>query len=170
MEKDLLLEYIMRTEELTRVFRAGSETVYALRNVSIRLERGKLNMLRGRSGSGKTTLVNLLGALDSPDSGKIYFNDMDITSASEAEKNRLRKNKMGFVFQSVALISMMSAYENVEFNLRVAGSTPRALWKKRIEECLDLVGQSGPRQTKRRAGILPAEAGSILSAQALPLH
>lgn len=140
MDKDMALDYIIRTEGLSRVFRSGSETIHALRDVSIRLESGKLNMLRGRSGSGKTTLINLLGALDSPDSGKIFFNDMDITAASETYRNNMRRKKMGFVFQSVALISMMSAFENVEFGLRVAGVTPRGEWKKRTEECLNLVG------------------------------
>ena len=132
---------IMKTEELSRTFRSGSESVHALKKVSIGFEAGKLVILRGRSGSGKTTLINLLGALDSPDYGKIFYCGKDITKANEAYKNKLRRNKMGFIFQSVALISMMSAYENVEFGLRVAGFSAKD-WKKRTEECLGLVGLS----------------------------
>ncbi len=132
---------IIKTEELSRTFRSGSECVYALKKVSIGFEAGKLIVLKGRSGSGKTTLINLLGALDSPDSGRIFFNGTDVTKASEAHKNKLRRKNMGFIFQSVALISMMTAYENVEFGLRVAGVNAKE-WKKRTEECLGLVGLS----------------------------
>ncbi|NJD03727.1 MAG: ABC transporter ATP-binding protein, partial [Ruminiclostridium sp.] len=132
---------IMKPEELSRTFRAGSECVYALKKVSICFEAGKLIILKGRSGSGKTTLINLLGALDSPDSGRVFFKGIDVTKANEAYKNGLRKNNMGFIFQSIALISMMSAYENVEFGLRVAGVSKKEL-KKRTEECLGFVGLS----------------------------
>lgn len=132
---------IVKTEELSRIFRSGNETVHALRNVSLEVEAGKLTILRGRSGSGKTTLINLLGALDAPDSGKIFFQEKDVTSANEAAKNEMRRRHMGFVFQSVALISMMSAYENVEFGLRVAGYSKKE-WRKRTEESLGLVGLS----------------------------
>ncbi len=89
---------IMKTEELSRTFRSGSECVYALKKVSIGFEAGKLIILRGRSGSGKTTLINLLGALDSPDSGRIFFNGKDITRASEAYKNNLRNTKWALFF------------------------------------------------------------------------
>ena len=112
---------IIRTENLSRDFKSGNTVVHALKNVSIEIEKGKLTILRGRSGSGKTTLINLLGALDRPDSGSVIFNGIDITRASERVRNELRRKHMGFVFQSVALISMMSAYENVEFGLRIAG-------------------------------------------------
>lgn len=130
---------IIRTEGLTRNFKSGSEVVHALINVTIALEVGKLTILRGRSGSGKTTLINLLGALDKPDAGKIIFMDKNITTAHDSVKNELRRKSMGFVFQSVALISMMSAYENVEFGLRVAGIGIRDRMK-RAQECLALVG------------------------------
>lgn len=130
---------IIRTENLTRDFKSGGDVVHALKNVTLAIEMGKLTIMRGRSGSGKTTLINLIGALDKPDSGKIYFKDRNITSATEAVKNELRRKHMGFVFQSVALISMMSAYENVEFSLRVAGFKTKDR-NKRSEECLGLVG------------------------------
>lgn len=166
MEKDDALEYIIRTEGLSRTFRSGSETVYALRDVSIRLESGKLNILRGRSGSGKTTLINLMGALDMPDSGKIFLHDMEITVAGENTRNNLRRKKMGFVFQSVALISMMTAYENVEFGLRVAGCLPRGEWKKRTEECLTLVGL-GKRMNHRPNELSGGEQQRVAIARAI---
>lgn len=130
---------VIVTENLNRLFNVGSQEIHVLKDINISVESGNLTILKGRSGSGKTTLMNLLGALDAPSSGKIYFDDTDITSMSEKEKDNLRRLKMGFVFQSVALISMMTAYENVEFGLRIAGYDPK-LRKKRSEECLELVG------------------------------
>ncbi len=133
------MEAIIRTENLSRDFVSGRDVVHALKNVNIEIMKGQLTILRGRSGSGKTTLINLLGALDQPTSGKIYFNDTEITKLSEQKRDELRRTNMGFVFQSVALISMMSAYENVEFGLRIAGY-PAADRRKRAVECLNLVG------------------------------
>ena len=95
-------------------------------------------MLRGRSGSGKTTLMNLLSALDYPKSGEIFFEGQPIHNMSEHDRENIRKTQIGFVFQSVALIPMMTAYENVEFVMRLAGYKGNR--KKRAEECLKLVG------------------------------
>lgn len=130
---------IIRTEGLCRRFNSGREVIHALKNINIHIQQGKLTILRGRSGSGKTTLMNLLGALDTPNEGRIFFNEKDITKSGEHYKNELRRKEIGFIFQSVALISMMSAYENVEFGLRVAGAKLKDR-KKRAEECLNLVG------------------------------
>jgi len=80
-----------------------------------------------------------MGALDKPTGGRIYFDNQDITMLSEKEKDSLRRQSMGFIFQSVALMPLMSAYENVEFGLRVAGYDPKER-KKRAEECLAMVG------------------------------
>ena len=95
-------------------------------------------MLRGRSGSGKTTLMNILSALDYPKSGSVIFQGTSIENMPENEREKIRKSKIGFVFQSVALIPIMTAYENVEFVLRLAGYKGNR--KKRAEECLKLVG------------------------------
>ena len=130
---------IIKVENLTRTFKTGREPVFALKNVSMDIDSGRLTILRGRSGSGKTTLINLLGALDYPTEGSICFDGVEITGISEGRRDNLRRTGMGFVFQSVALISMMSAYENVEFGLRIAGYSARER-KKRAEECLSLVG------------------------------
>lgn len=130
---------IIKTEKVSRRFQSGRETVYALKGVSLGIAQETLTILRGRSGSGKTTLINLLGALDLPDEGKIYFNNDEITGLPGIKRDELRRKEIGFVFQSVALISLMSAYENVEFGLRVAGSDPK-MRKSRAEECLELVG------------------------------
>lgn len=116
---------LLKTEDVCKTYTSGDTVVEALKNICVSIEPGTLTMLRGRSGSGKTTLMNLLGALDQPTSGKIYFRDQEITALSEAKRDLLRRREMGFVFQSVALISNMSAYENVEFGLRLAGAPAR---------------------------------------------
>lgn len=130
---------IIEIVNLTRSFKVGSETIHALKDINLSIEKGKLTMLCGPSGSGKTTLMNLAGALDEPNEGKVIFNGKDITSLSKSEKDFLRRNKIAFIFQSVALMSLMSAYENVEYSLRI-NKIPIRERKKRVEECLDMVG------------------------------
>jgi len=126
-------------KNVSRVFRAGSEDFYALRDVNISIPGKQLTILRGRSGSGKTTLLNVLGALDRPTEGRVIFDGEDITSMSDDAGDEFRRFRIGFVFQSIALISTMSAFDNVEFSLRVAGTHhPDRI--RRTEECLALVG------------------------------
>lgn len=135
------MSFILRTEALSKQFKTGSETIYALKDVNINIQSGKLTVLRGRSGSGKTTLMNLLGAIDMPTEGKIFLNNMDITKMTNVERDKVRRKDIGFVFQSGGLISNMTAYENVEFALRIV-NFDSAKRKARVEECLKLVGLS----------------------------
>lgn len=112
---------ILSTKNICRDFKTGNNIVVnALKNINIDIEEGKLTVLRGPSGSGKTTLINILGALDRPSCGKVWFDDKDITHLSDKNRDKLRRYDMAFVFQSVALMSSMTAYENVEFGLRLA--------------------------------------------------
>ena len=156
---------ILRTEDVCKTYRSGDMIVDALKDINVKIEEGKLTMLRGRSGSGKTTLMNLLGALDQPTSGKIYFKDQEITALSETKRDLLRRSEMGFVFQSVALISNMSAYENVEFGLRLAGA-PAAERRERAEQCLELVGL-GKRMTHRSHELSGGEQQRVAIARAI---
>ena len=130
---------IISTDNVNKIFVSGFERVHALRDVTIDVMPGTLTVLKGRSGSGKTTLMNILGALDMPTSGKVFFDGREITAMHEGQRDKLRRRQMGFVFQSVALISLMSAYENVEFALRLSGM-PRRQWRPRVEECLGYIG------------------------------
>lgn len=115
------MSIILSAKNINRDFKVGDTTVNALKNVNVEIEQGKLTVLRGPSGSGKTTLINILGALDYPTSSDgIIFNNKDITKLSQNERDDLRRYEMAFVFQSVALMSNMTAYENVEFGLRLA--------------------------------------------------
>lgn len=134
------MSVILKAENVSRRFKIGDGSVVnALEGIDLEVESGQLVCLRGRSGSGKTTLINILGALDKPDEGKVFFNGEDITEMNMSECDKLRRHQMAFVFQSVALISTMTAYENVEFALRLAG-TPLSQRNARAKECLTRVG------------------------------
>jgi len=130
---------ILRAKGVKKGYKSGSETFWALGGISLDIEPEKLTILKGRSGSGKTTLINILGALDHPTEGSVFFDGKDITRLSERARDQFRKNKVGFVFQSIALVGFMTAYENVEFGLRIAGYSRKDM-KARAEECLALVG------------------------------
>lgn len=134
--------FVLSAAGVRRSFRAGGSTVHALQEVSLRVPRARLTILQGPSGSGKTTLINILGALDYPTSGRVEFEHLDIVGLSDHERDELRRLRMGFVFQSVALIGVMSAFENVDFALRVAGYDD-SLRERRARECLSLVGLRG---------------------------
>jgi len=120
---------------------AGGDTFWALKGLDLEIPESKLTILKGRSGSGKTTLMNILSALDRPTEGEVMFGDKDIAKLPENARDYLRRKEIGFIFQSVALVPMMSAFENVEFALRL--SKYKGNHAKRVEECLRMVGLGG---------------------------
>ena len=119
---------------LTKVYRMGEVEVQALRGIDITLYRGELVVLLGASGSGKSTLLNILGGLDAPSGGEVYYLDHKLTGASEAELTRFRREHVGFVFQFYNLIPSLTARENV------AAVTEIATAPMRPEDALALVG------------------------------
>lgn len=123
---------------LSRWFPVENGKFYAVKDVNIKIPKGSLNIIKGRSGSGKTTLLNLLSTLDEPSEGNITFLGSKLSSMNVSEKEKLRRQDMGFVFQSIALIPVMSAYENVDFALRLADYKEDHY--KRIREVMDRVG------------------------------
>lgn len=156
---------ILQTKGLFRDFKTESQTIHALKNINSTVSSGTLTILRGRSGSGKTTLINLLGAMDMPTEGEIYFDGENISKLHEINRDRLRRYKMGFVFQSGALMSYMSAYENVEFALRIAGFGTKER-RCRAEECLAIVGLS-KRMDHRPSQMSGGEQQRVAIARAL---
>ena len=116
---------IIRACGITRTFGRGKGAVTVLKGVDLLLPAGKLIAFKGRSGSGKTTLINLLGALDKPTAGIIEFGGCDITGVSDRRRDEIRRQDMGLIFQSFALIPLMTAYENVEFMLRMTNFPSR---------------------------------------------
>ena len=131
--------FLVRTEELVRIYHVGSREVPALQGVNLSLVQGKVVALRGRSGSGKTTLLNCIGGLDQPTSGHVWFQGQDISRWPERKRVELRRLQIGFVFQSHALLMTYSARENVDLMLRLAGVGRRER-QKRVEDVLTLVG------------------------------
>lgn len=133
-------EIILSAHDVCRDFKIGDGSVVsALKHIDIEIEKGKLTILRGRSGSGKTTLINILGALDRPTKGVVDFGGHDITKLSDKKRDDIRRYEMAFVFQSVALMGGLTAFENVEFGLRLA-KYPYAKRKARVTEVMTDVG------------------------------
>ncbi len=124
---------------LSRTYHLGQNEVTALTGVSLKAKAGEFVVIKGRSGSGKTTLLNILGGLDSPNSGTVHLNGQNIFELDEQGMMALRRNQIGFVFQSFGLLPHYSAYETVEFALRLAG-LPKQARHERALESLSQVG------------------------------
>ncbi|EGJ72837.1 putative ABC transporter ATP-binding protein [Streptomyces sp. Tu6071] len=130
---------MVRVEDLHRSYGSGENAVHALRGVSFDLPRGELIALRGRSGSGKTTLLNLVGGLDTPGSGRVLVDDTDLSALDENGLLALRRERVGFVFQTFGLVPILSAAENIEVPLRLR-KVSRAEREERVSMLLSLVG------------------------------
>lgn len=138
------MENAIIAQNIKRYFKAGDgTTVHALDGVSMEIKKGTHAILKGRSGSGKTTLLNILSALDMPTEGSVQFLDKNLEQMTEKDREMLRRYEMGFVFQSIALIPTMTAYENVEFALRLAkNDVINENTHDRVSELLERVGLS----------------------------
>lgn len=158
------MEDIMIARDVVRCFKTGGEDFYALKGVDMDIRRGRLTILKGRSGSGKTTLLNSLSTLDTPTSGEIIFDNREYGTMTDADKELLRRKEIGFVFQSVALIPIMNAYENVDFALRLADDTEDST--ERIMTVLSLVGMK-ERQLHMPAQMSGGEQQRIAIARAI---
>ncbi len=132
-------DIVVRSVDVTRIYRVGRVEVHALRGVNFFVSRGEFVGVVGRSGSGKTTLLNVVGGLDHPTSGHVYLFGDDISRLSDRQLTLLRRRDVGFVFQSFALMPTMSAFENVELPMRLMGVGRRER-RQRVMECLELVG------------------------------
>ena len=132
-------EYVIEAEELWRVYKTGTQEVAALRGISFKMGAGRFVGVMGRSGSGKTTLLNCVGGLDQPTSGAVHIFGRDIAGLNDKQLTRWRRERVGFVFQSFGLLPTLSAFENVELMLRIAGVSGKER-RQRALYCLELVG------------------------------
>ncbi|MFI1190434.1 ABC transporter ATP-binding protein [Streptomyces californicus] len=139
LAEDPARSVMVRVEDLHRSYGSGEAAVHALRGVSFEIPRGELVALKGRSGSGKTTLLNLVGGLDAPDSGRITVDGTEIVGLGEKGLLELRRDRVGFIFQSFGLIPILSAAENVGVPLRLRKADP-AERDERVALLLALVG------------------------------
>jgi putative ABC transport system ATP-binding protein len=133
---------IALTEALDREYQTGDAVVHALQKVDVRIGRGQLTVVHGRSGSGKTTFLNMIGGLDRPTRGRVWVDGAEVSAMGEDELVRLRREKIGFVFQAFGLVPILTAAENVEVPLRLRNEQPGAR-AKRVGELLELVGLAG---------------------------
>ncbi|MFJ5262121.1 ABC transporter ATP-binding protein [Streptomyces sp. NPDC088387] len=135
----VVTETMVGVEDVHKSFGRGAAAVHALRGVSFTIPRGELVALKGRSGSGKTTLLNIVGGLDAPDRGRITLDGRELTGLGENGLLELRRDRIGFVFQSFGLIPILTAAENVGVPLRLRKTDPRER-EERVELLLALVG------------------------------
>ena len=141
---------MIRLSAITRTFHMGDQTVYALNGINLNIASGEYVSIRGPSGSGKSTLLNIIGLLDRPDSGRYELDDRLITDLSETEQAQIRREKIGFVFQSFHLIPRLTAAENIELPL-ILGGMPQEQRQIRVNDALQAF------ELKQRASHHPAE-------------
>ena len=127
------------TKDLIKVYRTGKSEVIALRGLDMRVGDGELVAIQGPSGCGKTTLLNLVGGIDRPTAGRIEVNGVNIVDASDADLVRYRRERVGLVFQFFNLVPTLTAEENIELPMRLAG-TEASQREKRTKGLLQLVG------------------------------
>jgi putative ABC transport system ATP-binding protein len=134
------VDTVVRVSDVTRSYTINSERVLALRGVSLDVPAGSFVALMGRSGSGKTTLLNMIGGLDQPTEGEVELYGQPLSRMDQEQLTLLRRDKIGFIFQSFALLPILSAWENVEMPLRIAGVRSGRERRQRAQEALALVG------------------------------
>jgi putative ABC transport system ATP-binding protein len=134
---------VVRATEVTKEFRTGKVVVHALRGVSLEIETGEVVAIVGPSGSGKSTLLGLLGGLDTPTTGRVEVDGLDITDMSENQLADIRSTKIGFVFQTFNLIPTLTAMENVALPAQFARSRNKVKPMRRARELLTVLGLGG---------------------------
>ncbi len=158
-------EIVLKTEDLSKTYGNGPEKTLALDNVNLRVMRGKMMAVYGPSGSGKTTLLFLLGGLDRPTSGRIYFDGVDITNMDERRLSKLRRSAIGFVFQNYNLVEELTVLENVMLTMMFEGKSEGEM-KDRAEQLLHKVGIAG-KERRRPSQLSAGEQQRVATARAL---
>jgi putative ABC transport system ATP-binding protein len=158
-------EAVLRTEKLFKTYEMGKRKISALCDLNLQVNRGEFVAIMGPSGSGKTTLLNVLGCLDKPTSGKVILDDVDAANLPERELYKIRRDKIGFVFQTFNLLPYLSAAENVELPMENTKKT-KSERKKKARELLRLVGLEG-REEHRPQRLSAGEQQRVAIARAL---
>jgi putative ABC transport system ATP-binding protein len=156
---------VLQIENLNKTYMLGKRPVNALTNLSLQVNPGEFIAIMGPSGSGKTTLLNVIGCIDKPSSGKVLIDGIDVGNTPEHQLYKIRRDKMGFVFQSFNLLPYLNARENVELPME-GRQKSREERKKRASELLSLVGLSG-RENHRPQRLSAGEQQRVAIARAL---
>jgi putative ABC transport system ATP-binding protein len=158
-------EVVLKTENVRKDFTMGKREIHALSDLNLHVNKGEFVAIMGPSGSGKTTLLNILGCLDKPSNGKVILDDVDVAKLPEKELCKIRRNKIGFVFQTFNLLPYLNALENVELPME---STKKSAKKRRelARELLALVGLTG-REDHRPQKLSAGEQQRVAIARAL---
>jgi len=134
---------LLELNKVKKIYQQGKIEVPALRGVDLEVEEGEFTTIFGPSGSGKTTLLNMIGCLDTPTEGEIRLNDKKVSDLSRKALAMIRRFNIGFVFQSYNLIPVLTAYENVEFAIRLTDNTSESQMKEKVLKILEEVGLKG---------------------------
>ena len=167
------MKSIVRLKNVTKDYGRDQALTHALRGVNLELEVGEFTAMAGPSGSGKSTLLNIIGGLDRPTAGQVEVDGREINSLSNTQLGLLRRDRLGFIFQSYNLIPVLTALENAEYVLMLQG-IPTAERRERVREVLKEVGLEGlenryPRQLSGGQQQRVAIARAIVSKPALVL-
>ena len=141
-----------RAEGVTKLYGAGDAAVAALDNASVDLYAGQFTAIMGPSGSGKSTLLHMLAGLDRPTAGEVYVADTEITRLGDKALTTLRRDRIGFIFQSFNLLPTLTAAENIVLPMRIAGRKPDAHWVAEVAETVGLTGRLGHRPAQLSGG------------------
>jgi putative ABC transport system ATP-binding protein len=157
------MDAIVTATDVRRRFGGGAAAVDALAGVSVAFERGRFSAIMGPSGSGKSTLMHILAGLDRPTGGSVVLDGVEITGLDDGDLTRLRRDKLGFIFQFFNLIPVLTAEENIELPLSIAGQRVDEVWLRRL---VDTVG-IGDRLTHRPAELSGGQQQRVAVARAL---
>jgi putative ABC transport system ATP-binding protein len=158
-------EIALKIEDLTKSYMLGKREVQALINLNVEVKKGEFISIMGPSGSGKTTLLNVIGCIDKPTKGHVVIDGVDIDKMPENQLYKIRRDKMGFVFQAFNLLPYLNARENVELPMEMKNTTKESR-KKKASELLAMVGLSG-RENHRPQRLSQGEQQRVAIARAL---
>jgi putative ABC transport system ATP-binding protein len=141
-----------RALDVTKTYGSGPAAVTALDGVSVTFARGRFSAVMGPSGSGKSTLLHCLAGLDRPDSGTVLVGEVDLTGLDERRRTYLRRDQVGFIFQSYNLLPTLTAGENISLPLAIAGRRPDRAWVSRVVDAVGLADRLGHRPAELSGG------------------
>lgn len=160
--------HVLETRELTKEYGSGDVAVSALRGISVTVEKGDFVAIMGPSGSGKSTLLTIFGGVETPTTGQVLLEGIDLASLNDDDRTRLRRRRIGFIFQSFNLLPNLSALENVSLPLELDGVAAGAA-RERAMSSLELV-EMGQRQAHRPAQLSGGEQQRVAIARALVIQ